>query len=281
MKKTVWAWALFSTLLQAENIGGFVRLQYDYLDFSHSKQKEEGQRVTGHLKLGGGPHTFQAAYEKTATQTCQPPLKEDLDVDKFIGRYDFSFSKQDRVTFNVIAVEDNLVPTDGGRVVGAGWFHRFTPQVAAEINGYYGRYDIMETYQLDTTLKLHHTFGAVDTTIILVAKKIFIEECSSVFCAKADPSYLTAGAKVKLGYRDYFLHAGAFAGKRVFAVMMEGFVLQHHAMEFDRTWMAGVGRRFGDVELKLRYISQRARELPLSNPGVTVDTASLRLAWFF
>ena len=58
-------------------------------------------------------------------------------------------------------------------------------------------------------------------------------------------------------------------------------MLQHHAMEFDRTYMAGIGKRFDDIELKVRYVHQRAKELPLNNSGVDVDAMSLRVAYFF
>jgi len=39
-------------------------------------------------------------------------------------------------------------------------------------------------------------------------------------------------------YHDYHMGVGAFFGKRVFAVMNDGFKVQHHAMEFKRpTWL--------------------------------------------
>ena len=63
--------------------------------------------------------------------------------------------------------------------------------------------------------------------------------------------------------------------------MTEGFGLQHHAMEFDRTYMAGIGKRFDDVELKVRYSYQRAKELPLNNSGVTIDAVSLKVKYFY
>ncbi len=140
----------------------------------------------------------------------------------------------------------------------------------------------MKTYQFDAALKLHKKFGDLDTRINVVVRDIVVDECSGdKFCADAEPNYVTAGLKMKLDYEGYFLHGAGFVGKRVFAVMMEGFGLQHHAMEFDRTYMAGIGKKFDAVELKLKYTYQRATELPLNNSGVTIDAVSLRAKYLF
>lgn len=271
----------FCAFAQASESGDFVRLQYDYLNFTDSRQKDYGSRGTLHLKSGFDGKTLQLAYEKTVTETYKPPLKENLNVDKLIARYDQKLFERGRYNAGLILVNDNLVPTDGGKVFNLGYSHKLTPDIALEGNIYYGYYDIMKTYQFDAALKLHREIGAVDTAVIGTLKDIVVDECSDVFCANAEPNYLTAGIKVKLDYKGYFLHAGGFYGKRVFAVMMDGFGLQHHAMEFDRTYMAGIGKRFEAIELKLRYVHQRAKELPLSNSGVDVDTMSLRVAYFF
>ncbi len=281
MKKVLLLLTFICAVAQADNSGDFVRFQYDYFDFTDSRQKDYGNRGTVHLKKGYGGMQFQIAYEKTLTETYKPPLKENLNVDKLIARYDQKLFESGRYNLGIIAVRDNLVPTDGGKVFNLGYSHKLTPGAALEGNIYYGYYDIMKTYQFDAALKFHKKFGAVDTAVIGLLKDIVVDECSDVFCANAEPNYLTAGVKVKLDYNGYFLHAGGFYGKRVFAVMMEGFMLQHHAMEFDRTYMVGVGKRFSDVELKLRYIAQQAKELPLNNSGVGVDAVSLRAAYFF
>jgi hypothetical protein len=281
MKKIALLVCFFCALAQASESGDFVRFQYDYLNFTNSKQKDYGSRGTLHLKSSFDDKTLQLAYEKTITETYKPPLKSNLNVDKLIARYDQKLFDHGRYNLGLIMVKDNLVPTDGGKVFNLGYMHRLTPDAALEGNIYYGHYDIMKTYQFDAALKLHKKIGSVDTLLVGLLKDIVVDECSDVFCANAKSNYLTAGVKVKLDYNGYFLHAGGFYGKRAFAVMMEGFMLQHHAMEFDRTYMAGIGKRFEDIELKVRYVHQRAKELPLNNSGVDVDAMSLRVAYFF
>lgn len=281
MKKRVMLWALFGAISQAANSGDYVSLQYDYFNFTDSKQKDYGNRGTLHVKGTHEDKSLQIAYEKSITETYKPPLTKNLDVGKIMVRYDQKVFGTGRYVLGLITVKDNIVPTDGGKVVYAGYQHKISPAMAVEGTFYYGHYPIMKTYQVDGSLKWHQTFGELDASVAGTVIDIVVDECSDLFCAKAKPNYLSAGLKVKLDYKGYLLHGAAFAGKRAFAVMMEGFSLQHHAMEFDRTYMAGIGKRFNDVELKLKYTSQRAKELPLNNSGVTVDALSLRVKYFF
>ncbi len=279
MKKALLLWAFLGVIAQASGTEDYVSLQYDYFNFSHSEQKDYGNRATLHAKVAGEGKSLQVAYEKTITETYKPP---NLNVDKLFVRYDQKVFTADRYNLGLIMVRDNLVPTDGGKILYGGYLHRFTPLIALEGDFYYGHYDIMKTYQFDAALKLHKKFGDLDTRINVVVRDIVVDECSGdKFCADAEPNYVTAGLKMKLDYEGYFLHGAGFVGKRVFAVMMEGFGLQHHAMEFDRTYMAGIGKRFKDVELKLRYTYQRATELPFDNSGVTIDALSLRVKYLF
>ena len=280
MKKVLLLWflGLFTHAIGAED---YVSLQYDYFNFTNSKQKDYGNRATVRAKGSHEDKSLQIAYEKTMTETYKPPLSENLNVDKIMLRYDQKVFDKDRYDLGFIMVRDNIVPTDGGKVFYAGYYHRFTPLVALDGRFYYGHYDIMKTYQFDIALKLHKKFGDLDTKVIAIVKDIVVDECSNVFCVNAEPNYLTAGIKAKLDYEGYFLHGAAFFGKRVFAVMMEGFQLQHHAMEFDRTYMVGAGKKFEDVELKVRYTYQRAKELPSNSSGVTIDAVTLRAKYLF
>jgi hypothetical protein len=280
-KKALLLWAFLGVVAQASGAEDFVSLQYDYFNFTNSKQKDYGNRATVHAKVSHEYKSLQLVYEKTITETYKPPMTTNLNVDKVMLRYDQKVFKKGKYDLGLIAVRDNIVPTDGGRVFYGGYYHQLTPLVALDGHFYYGHYSIMKTYQFDAALKLHKKFGEVDTRLVGVVKDIVVDECSDVFCANAEPNYLTAGLKAKLDYEGYFLHGATFYGKRVFAVMMEGFQLQHHAMEFDRTNMVGAGKRFGDIELKVRYIYQRAKELPLNNSGVTINAVSLRVKYLY
>ena len=52
--------------------------------------------------------------------------------------------------------------------------------------------------------------------------------------------------------------------------MQDGFKIQHHAMEFNKTYMLGIGKNIDDFMVSLRYIYQEATELPMQNKNVNV-----------
>jgi len=258
-----------------------VALQYEYLDFSGSKQKEDGDRKTLFLQHGEGRHFFQGAVEKTLTHTYKPPLQEDLDVTKVYLRYSYDLTPQHRGTMGYITVRDNLVPTDNGNIFALGYRYTPKPKLSFAINGYYGDYDIFDTYKVDLQTELRHRFGTVNTAAQLIVKSIFLEGCSNAFCANAEKQYVAPGLKVKMRSNGYFLHTGAFFGSRVFAVMQDGMMLQHHAMEFTDTYMVGVGKEWNRFFIKLRYVYQKAKELPLNNSGVIVRNSMVRVGYRF
>ena len=79
--KNLFVVLLLLTLSHAENTT--VKFTYENLDFENSKKKDQGKRygiILGHKTDGS---LFQVAYEKTNTDTFQPPLTHDLHVNKY------------------------------------------------------------------------------------------------------------------------------------------------------------------------------------------------------
>ena len=107
-----------------------------------------------------------------------------------------------------------------------------------------------------------------------VSKYIYIEDAnlSSAFTKNADDNYFTTAIELHAHYKTYHLGGAAYFGKRAFAVMQNGFKVQHHAMEFDRTYAIGAGKTFHDFIFRFQYIYQRATELPSLNEDVEVST---------
>jgi len=96
------------------------------------------------------------------------------------------------------------------------------------------------------------------------------EEHPNSFTKNAKDDYFTSAIKLHTHYNTWHFGGAAFFGKRVFAVMNDGFKLQHHAMEFDRTYTVGAGKSIGNFVIRVQYIYQRATELPLKNENVEV-----------
>ena len=57
---------------------------------------------------------------------------------------------------------------------------------------------------------------------------------------------------------------------------------QHHAMEFKRTYMLGIGYDLNkNTTARLRYIYQKAKEIPIDNNNVKVNNLTLNLIYKF
>ena len=106
-------------------------------------------------------------------------------------------------------------------------------------------------------------------------------EKDNSFSKNANNDYLTAGLKVHSHYKDYHFGMGAYFGKRVFSIMKDGFAIQHHAMEFDKTYMVGIGKDISDFVVSLKYVYQEATELPMQNNDVEVNNLIVSLKYNF
>lgn len=116
----------------------------------------------------------------------------------------------------------------------------------------------------------------------LVGKYIYLENrLSNDFTKKTEQDYFTLGMKVHAEYDDWHVAAAGYVGERIFAVMNEGLRVQHHAMEFEKSYMFSLGKKFDDVFVNLRYIKQYATEVPIENEDVEVSNIALSVAYTF
>gem|GEM_PF-6136917 len=81
---------LFHTATEGDST--FVHLEYQHVDFDHSKQKRNGRNVVAHIGLDRGDSLYEAAYTRTDTKTFQPPLPENLKVDKYYLKYTYRYT---------------------------------------------------------------------------------------------------------------------------------------------------------------------------------------------
>jgi len=63
--------------------------------------------------------------------------------------------------------------------------------------------------------------------------------------------------------------------------MNDGFKIQHHAMEFEETYMFGLGKHFDDVDVSLKYVYQKATEIPIDHDNVKVQNVIMLVGYRF
>ena len=274
---------LLSTYLGAQTIHSSIVTYVESKDFENSVQKDDGI-VYG---IGADIHldnsAYKLAYEYGDTNTKQPPLKEDLRTDKLFLRYHYDLQNDLEFNINYINIlNDNIAITDGGQTYGAGATYQIQKNINTNFTQYYTDYDDFNVYQSDLTLNYKMKIDDIKVKLTSITKYINIdEENLNGFTKNADDSYLTSGLKLHLHYEGYHFGSAVYVGKRVFAIMDDGFKIQHHAMEFDRTYAVGVGKNISDFVLRLQYIYSRATELPAENENVEVSNMRLLLNYKF
>jgi len=251
-----------------------IQTTYQTLAFEHSKKKEDGKRVGLHLTHKEGKQCYAFAYEQTETKTFKPPMKEDLNVHKYAFKYSYFLDKTQTISGSFLHIDDNLMrETDGGNIYGLAYRY-----CAFGIAQYLSDYPHFDVYQTDFTYHKKRNFGKIKAQATLMLKYLHLsDKNSNNFSKNAKENYLTPALKVHLHRGGYHLGAAIFLGKRVFGVMQEGFVAQHHAMEFDETYMVGLSKDFGTINAKIKYSHQSAEEIPVHNKNVKVDTIALQL----
>jgi len=272
---------LFATL--SETVHSSISTYYETKSYSNSKQKLDG-KVYG---VGADIHykgsEYKLTYEKGGANTMQPPLSDDLRFKKLYLRYAYKFPNHLSINLNYISIiDDNIALTDGGRSYGLGFSYKIDPHNLFNITQYYSKYDDFKVYQSDARYDIFTQLSKGKVKFTIIGKYIKINETAfNAFTKNAKDHYSTLGLKIHTHYNTYHLGAGAYFGKRSFAIMNDGFKIQHHAMEFDRTYAIGLGKTFSKIIFRTQYIYQRAKELPIQNENVTIRNLRFILNYTF
>jgi hypothetical protein len=267
---------LFFTGIHAEST--ILKLTYENFNFENSKKKDNGKRFDLAINYQNDADLYQFVYEKSHTETFKPPLTKDLHVNKYFLKYSRKMDEKQTVSLSYIKIDDNIMKeVDGGNIYGLAYRYG-----AFGVAQYLSNYKHFNVYQTEVKYTFKKTFAEIKTFTTIIGKYIHLQnKNSSRFSANARNNYFTPGIKLHAHYHDYHMGAGAFFGKRAFAVMHDGFKVQHHAMEFNETYMLDVGKHFGDVGVSLKYVYQEAEELPIHNDNVKAKNLILQVAYRF
>ena len=268
MKKVWLAAAILPLLAWGENR---IAVGYEGVDFSHSIKKDRGRRLSVFGRVDLKEARLEALVEKSNIKTYQPPAPEDLQVAKIGLKYTRAFDKS-TLSLSFATVDDNLMrETDGGKIYGIA-YRRGAFRIAQYLSDY-RRFDVWQTEAAYGVSRQMDDWRLGASAIV---KYIHLSDRkSNPFSKNAKADYLTPGLFLTLHTRGWHAGVGGFFGRRIFAVMRDGLTVQHHAMAFYRTWTAAVAKDLGRHTLSIRYVYQKADEIPVHNDGVTVQSVSL------
>jgi len=268
--------SLLNTLIYAEVTT--VKFSYENLNFDNSKKKDNGSRYGILFDYKYNNSLFQIAFNRTNTDTFKPPLTEDLHVNKYYMKYTYTMDNKQKLLLSYGRIDDNIMKeTDNGDIYGFGYSYK-----NLDLIQYFSDYKNFNVYQTDIKYTFKTSLDIFKIKTSLIGKYIHLQDKNSnPFSMNAKDNYFTGGVKVHTHYDSYHIGAGAFFGKRVFAVMDDGFKIQHHAMEFNETYMLIVGKHFKDTDINLKYVYQNATEIPVKNENVHVKNIIMELAYHF
>ena len=266
---------LTTYLLAIETIHSSVLAYAESKNYTSSNQKEDGTVYGLGADIHYGNAEYKLIYEEGAANTTEA-IPQDLENQKVFFRYAYKFDRHFKLNLNFAAIlKDNIAPTDGGSIGGGGVTYIYDRKLSCNVTGYFSDYTDFDVIQTDLRVDYKTKIKRVKVKFSSITKYIDVQDGNSTtptYASNADKKYLTTAVEAHAHYNKYHLGAAAYFGKRAFAIMQDGFKVQHHAMEFDRTYAIGAGRTFGDFVLRAQYIHQRAEELPTSNEDVTVST---------
>ncbi len=245
--------------------------------YNNSNQKEDAVVYGLGADLHFGNAEYKIAYEEGKAKTKGPTYNKfgDLETSKLFFKFAYKFDKRFSANVNYISVlKDNIAITDGGYSGGGGITYTFNKKLSFNFTEYFSDYDDFDVFQSDLRIDYKTRFDQVKVKFSSITKYITLhdDDVPDHFTKFAQDKYFTTGVQAHAHYKTYHLGGTAYFGKRAFAIMQDGFKLQHHAMEFDRTYAIGAGKSFYNFVFRLQYIYQRATELPTENEDVDVST---------
>ena len=277
MKKIALLSLIAGTILLGDTVHSSVSTYYEFMSFSNSVQKEDARVYGVGADIHYGDSAYKVTYEHAETNTKQPPLSKDLHIDKLFLKYSYRINNEFMVNLNYLDVmHDNIAITDDGRAYGLGLTYNVNKKLSANFTHYYTSYDDFRVNQSDLKIDYKYSINDLKMKFNSITKYIDIDDKNiNGFTKNAKSNYLTSGIKLHSHYESYHFGMGAYFGKRAFAIMNNGFKIQHHAMEFDRTYAIGTGKTINDFVFRFQYVYQRATELPALNENVTVRNLRL------
>jgi len=275
---------LFSILnvyaVEFQTVHSSMHSYIENIKFENSKQKNDGVvfGIGADIHIGASEYKF--TYENGNTDTKKPPLNKDLKIDKIFLQYSYKFNDKISTNINYININDNIAITDNGKAYGVGLSFRANKKLSTNLTQFYVDYKYFDTYQSDLSTDYKIKIENIKLKLSSNIKYIEIEEKQrNAFTKNAKNNYLTYGLKVHSHYNSWHFGMASYFGKRVFAIMNSGFKIQHHAMEFEKTFAVGIGKTFGKTIVRLQHIYQKATELPIQNSDVKVNNTRLIISY--
>lgn len=268
MKKSI-ATTLFlsSSLLANSEISSY----YTYKDYNNSKTKTEGKTLDYRFLHNFENSQLTINYEDSSTKRENELTKikmTTLEVEKLSIKHLYYVNEDLFMKTSFINIEDNLAPTDDGKVYGFGLGKNIDSNKQLKIDTYLSDYRDFNVNQYDFTFIKKFRFENINSQLQTGIKYIDINGKRYENYILEDNYYMSYFFNLNASYNSFNLGLGIINGDRLFSVQEDGLKVEHHALNQDKTYLLTLGKKFKDIEIIGKYIYSNSKELPENRDNV-------------
>lgn len=281
MKKIFFTSAFLTSCLLANSE---ISTNYTYKDYDNSKTKTNGKTIDYRFL-----HNFESSqivinYEDSLTKRENEITKAkltSLEVEKLSMKYLYHISDELSFKTSFINIEDNLAPTDDGKIYGLGLIKNMNSSTGIKIDTYLSDYEDFNVNQYDLTFVKKFKLDNINLEAQLGSKYININGQNYGNYVLKDNYFLSYFLNLNANYNGFIFGLGFMNGDRLFAIQEDGLKVEHHALEQNKTYMVSLGKKFKNIDLISRYIYSNSNELPENRNDVKSQFVSLGLNYKF
>ena len=281
MKKIFFTSAFLTSCLLANSE---ISTNYTYKDYDNSKTKTNGKTIDYRFL-----HNFESSqivinYEVSLTKRENEITKAkltSLEVEKLSMKYLYHISDELSFKTSFINIEDNLAPTDDGKIYGLGLIKNMNSSTGIKIDTYLSDYEDFNVNQYDLTFVKKFKLDNINLEAQLGSKYININGQNYGNYILKDNYFLSYFLNLNANYNGFIFGLGFMNGDRLFAIQEDGLKVEHHALEQNKTYMVSLGKKFKNIDLISRYIYSNSNELPENRNDVKSQFVSLGLNYKF
>jgi hypothetical protein len=281
MKKIFFTSAFLTSCLLANSE---ISTNYTYKDYDNSKTKTNGKTIDYRFL-----HNFESSqivinYEDSLTKRENEITKAkltSLEVEKLSMKYLYHISDELSFKTSFINIEDNLAPTDDGKIYGLGLIKNMNSSTGIKIDTYLSDYEDFNVNQYDLTFVKKFKLDNINLEAQLGSKYININGQNYGNYILKDNYFLSYFLNLNANYNGFIFGLGFMNGDRLFAIQEDGLKVEHHALEQNKTYMVSLGKKFKNIDLISRYIYSNSNELPENRNDVKSQFVSLGLNYKF
>jgi hypothetical protein len=258
-----------------------ISYQYGQKEYENAKYKIDGVEQIFGLSYKYQSGQISGSFSKDEVNLKSHPKSSKLEVEKSNLNIRQNFNENLSGKISYIGIEDNLAPTDDGKIYGFGGTYSINKGFGIILDGYKSDYKSFDVTQYDVGMYKGFKIAEVQAKVTLGAKFINIDGDKYATYTFKEKEYQTNFISINGNYQGFFGGVGAMFGKRMFAVLDDGNKVQHHAMEQEKTYMFSFGKNFKNFDVALQYNYQNGKELPENRDDVDTKVTSLMLKYKF